>query len=398
MGRDIREWFDWLVDGAPGATNPVDLLGRLWPGVAAAGIPIDRAVAFVRTLHPHIMGRSFRWRPGTPIEVGEAPHAILTSGEYAASPVARVCGTGELFRERLNTGTDQRAPVLKALAAEGMTDYLGIPLKFMNGTVHAVTFASANPAGFADEDVAALTEIARPLARVAEILALSRTAVNLLNTYVGRNAGERILRGHIQRGDTDSIRCVIWFSDLRGFTSMSDSMEPARLIRTLNEFFDCQVPAIERHGGEVLKFMGDGMLAIFPVGDEAPNVAAGKALEASNEAFDALAKLNQARLARGDPALRFGLALHVGDVAYGNIGGANRLDFTCIGPAINLAARIESLSGKLGTARLLSGAMARLVGREVRSLGEHELKGVAGKQLVYELALSGEAAPERQVD
>jgi len=386
MARDIRSSFDWLVDGAPGAANPVAVLEKLCPSLVAAGIPLQRVAAFVRTLHPHVMGRSFSWRPGAPVEIREASHAVLSSPTFLASPVGEVFREGNVFRRRLPQPEGDDFAVLKELAEQGMTDYLAVPLRFMNGTVHAITFATAHPEGFSEDDVDALKDIARPLSRVAEILALNRTAVNLLDTYVGRNAGERILQGHIQRGDTDSIRCVIWFSDLRGFTSMADSVEPGVLIRTLNELFDCQVPSIERQGGEVLKFMGDGMLAIFPIDGRDPGPACQRALEASDSAFEALAQLNQARAERGDPALRFGLALHVGDVAYGNIGGANRLDFTCIGPAINLAARIEALASKLGKSRLLSAEMAAHAGRNVHSLGEHELKGVSGKQTVYELS------------
>lgn len=385
MPRDVQELFDWLVDGAPGASNPVAVLDRFCPDLTQAGIPVERIAAFVQTLHPHIMGRAFRWKPGAPIQVLEASHAVLHTPEFSQSPVGMVMRQGQAVRRRLSREGPHELTVLKELAEQGMTDYLALPLRFMNGTVHCITFATSHPHGFGDEDVEALVRVCRPLARVAEILALSRTAVNLLDTYVGRNAGERILRGHILRGDTELIRCVIWFSDLRGFTSLADRTEPGAMIRTLNELFECQVPAIQRHGGEVLKFIGDGLLAIFPISDSDPKPACQSALTAAHEAFAALDALNAARAGRDEPELRFGLALHVGDVTYGNIGGANRLDFTCIGPAINLAARIEALASKLGKRQLLSADMAAHVARPVVSLGEHELKGVSARQTVYEL-------------
>lgn len=381
----FRKLFDWLVDGAPGAGSAPAVVERLGQGIVEAGIPLARLAAFVRTLHPHLMGRSFFWRPDAPVEIREAPHAVLTSPTFQASPIARVFETNQPFRRCFARGDPADYDVLKTLLKEGTTDYLAAPLAFMNGEIHGIVFSTTAEGGFSDEHVAALLELTRPLSRVAEILALSRVAVTLLDTYVGRNAGERILKGHILRGDTDDIRCVIWFSDLRGFTQMSDTVAPGTLIRTLNELFDCQVPAIQKHGGDVLKFMGDGMLAIFPIQGEVEPVCK-RALEAATDAFAALDKLNAARKERGETELRFGLALHVGDVAYGNIGGENRLDFTCIGPAVNLAARIESLASRLDRALLLSRDFASLLPGRVVSLGEHALKGVARPQAVYELA------------
>lgn len=382
---DVQPLFDWLVDGGPGAQNPVQLLDRVCPELREHGVPIDGMEAFVRTLHPHVVGRSFQWRAGGKVSVRENTYAYLNSDEFRKSAMAEVFRTGTAVRRQLSApASEEGQAALLEMAREGVTDYLALPLKFMNGEVHGIAFTTSEPGGFGPEHVAALSQIARPLSRVGEIFALSRTAVNLLNTYVGRNAGERILAGHIQRGDTDSIRCVIWFSDLRGFTSMADSVAPGVLIRTLNELFDCQVPAIERHGGEVLKYMGDGMLAIFPIGDRAAS-ACEEAVVAAEEAFAALVEQNADRSRRGDQPLAFGLALHLGDVAYGNIGGAGRLDFTCIGPAVNLASRIEGLASKLGQALLVSSEVTRHLSRPLVDLGEHALKGVAEPHRVYAL-------------
>ena len=385
MPREVQALFDWLVDGAPGASNPVAVLERFCPDLAAAGIPVARIAAFVQTLHPHIMGRSFRWSPGAAIQVNEASHAILHTAEFLNSPVGQVMQHGQPVRHRIAHDGPHDVAVLRDLAAQGMTDYVALPMRFMNGTTHAITFATAAPEGFSDDHLEALQLVCRPLSRVAEILASHRTAVNLLDTYVGRNAGDRILKGHILRGYSELIRCVIWFSDLRGFTSLADRSEPGAVIRTLNELFECQVPFIQEHGGEVLKFIGDGLLAIFPISRDDTKAACESALGAADQAFAALAKLNEARTPRGEAPLRFGLALHLGDVTYGNIGGANRLDFTCIGPAINLAARLEALASQLGKQQLLSAELAAHVARPVVSLGEHELKGVSARQTVYEL-------------
>jgi adenylate cyclase len=352
--------FDWLVDGAPRAPNPVALLDRLLPALGEAGVPVDRAEAFVRTLHPHIVGRSFFWKRGSPVEVRENTYAYLNSPEFLDGPVGRV------FRE---------ACVVQ------QPGFAAFPLRFTNGQVHAITFGTSEAGGFTAGHVAALERLVRPLSRLAEIFALARTAANLLSTYVGRGAGDRILSGQIRRGDTETIRCAIWFSDLRGFTPMSESREPGEIIRVLNDFFECQVPSIERHGGEVLKFMGDGILGIVPVrGDEGD--ACARALRAYDDASAELERLNR----RKGTDLRFGLALHLGDVAYGNVGGASRLDFTCIGPAVNFAARIEGLTGKLGRTLLMSAPFAERAGRSVIELGRHALKGMSEPQPLHGLA------------
>ncbi len=381
-----QELFDWLVDGAPGAPTPMQVVGRLGRGLRAGGVPVDRITAFVRTLHPHVAGRRFTWDPTLEeAVVSELPWVTTTGDEYKTSPVVSVTHTGLEVRQRLE-GQPLEFPQLQAVKNEGMTDYVAVPMKFMGGTVHVITLATKTKGGFTDVQLEAIRWLVRPLSRVGETLALMRTAVNLLNTYVGRNAGERILKGKIQVGDTESIRCVIWFSDLRGFTLLSGASTPAETISMLNEMFECQVGSIEANDGEVLKFMGDGMLAIFAI-DEKHDAAAAAlaAAKASKDAYAMLERLNVLRASRGAAPITFGVSLHVGDVAYGNIGGANRLDFTAIGAAVNLASRIEGLTGKLGKFMLVSQELASVLPLPTRSVGSFELKGVAAPQSVYEL-------------
>ena len=383
---DVRPIIDWLVAGAPGAATSPLVLGRVCADLIAGGVPVDRAEAFVRTLHPHIVGRSFVFLPGRAVEVRENPYALLQSPAFLASAVAQVFASGGFARRRLDGAWPAaEGPSLHPLASDGYTDFLVAPLTFLSGQTHAITFATRRDGGFTDAHLAAILAIMPALSRIAEILALARTAANLLSTYVGRNAGERILAGRIQRGDIDSIRAVLWFSDLRGFTTMASELDPGQLIRVLNDLFECQVAAIEQRGGEVLKFMGDGLLAIFPLaeGDADAHDRARAALDASAEAFARMATVNAARSLGGLAPLRFGLALHVGDVAYGNIGGAGRLDFTCIGTAVNLASRLEGLASKLGERLVMSDDFQRLVGRPARVLGTFELKGVPGTHAAY---------------
>ncbi len=387
---DVEAIHQWLVEGAPGTDRPGMVVGKMCDALLDVGIPIDRVGAFIRTLHPHIMGRRFLWSPGKPVQVAEASHAILNSVEFKTSPVAYVMETGQTFRRRLREDPPHREQtVIGPLAAEGFTDYLAIPIKFMSGESHAITFATMSPSGFQDEHVQTLQRVVVPLSRVAEVMALRRVAANLLSTYVGHDAGERILAGKIQLGDTETIHAVIWFSDLRGFTALSGSTSADALIATLNEVFDCQVRAIEKYGGEVLKFIGDGLLAIFPT-NKSPDraVACARALDAAGEAFRALEGVNAKRLERGDGPVRFGLALHIGDVAYGNIGGAGRLDFTCIGTAVNLAARLESLTGQLKRDIVVSSAFAAHTNYPTESIGSFALKGVTNPEIVFAPATS----------
>jgi len=210
---------------------------------------------------------------------------------------------------------------------------------------------------------------------------------------VGNRAGERILAGQIRRGSADLLNAAIWLSDMRGFTALSDRVSPQAVVNVLNRYFDCQVPAIAKHGGEVLKFMGDGLLAIFPVSeDEAnrPEVYA-RVLMAARETRANVDALNTAQGPWSTDRIRFGLALHVGQVLYGNIGGGNRLDFTCIGPAVNLAARIEKIAGKLGRTVVASAEFAKHAQEEWEHVGEFSIAGFAAKQTV--LGLRDESLP-----
>jgi adenylate cyclase len=310
-----------------------------------------------------------------------SPIRLLETAEFRDNPIARVYKTGRSIRRKL---TDPNYvvdfPVLADLRNQGVTDYLASPLFFTDGAIHVVTCTTRQPGGFTDAQIAGIEAIITPLTRVAEIRALRRTGSMLLDTYVGHDAGERILAGRIRRGDIEEIHAAIWLSDMRGFTALADALPPRVLIDLLNRYFDCQVPVILDHGAEVLKFMGDGLLAIFGIADNEAEVckrilAAARRTQANIAALSSSAMLG----------LRFGLALHIGDVLYGNIGSGNRLDFTCIGPAVNFAARIEKLTGQLGRPILASGEFARHCPGKFTALGEYRLAGFSAPQLVFGL-------------
>ena len=384
---ELRAVADWLIDGARSAPQPQQVLSELCERLLACGIPLWRVAVFVRTLHPNVMGRRLIWRPGAAVEMSEAPFELLDTANFRDSPVARVYSTGEPIRRKLfdpDYSTD--FPVLAELRGEGVTDYLASPLFFTDGAVHVVTCTTRAPGGFTDAQLAGIEAIITPLARVTEIRALRRTASNLLDTYVGHDAGGRILGGRIRRGDIEEIHAAIWLSDMRGFTALADRLPPRVMIDLLNGYFDCQVPVILDHGAEVLKFMGDGLLAIFTVAGNETEVCE-RALAAARRVQTNIAALASSAM----PGLRFGLALHIGDVLYGNIGSGNRLDFTCIGPAVNFAARLEKLTARLERAVLASGDFARFCAAEFSPIGEFSLAGFSTRQLVFGLADSAQS-------
>jgi adenylate cyclase len=390
---DARAIADWLVDGARSAADTQHVLGELCDRLLCCGFPIWRVGLFLLTLHPHIMGQRFLWKTGSAVDVASAPFEAFQSDDFRNSPVRRVIDSGLSVRRRLS---EKDCPIdfsmLGKLREEGVTDYLAVPLFFADSAVHGATFATQKPSGFTDTQIATLESIAAPLARAVENRTLRRTASALLDTYVGNKGGTRILAGQIRRGYADTIDAAIWMSDMRGFTTLADQLAPETLLDLLNRYFDCQVPSILDRGGEVLKFMGDGLLAVFllePGGANATE-ACNAALSAARDARVAVARLSRRLESRGILAgglrgLRLGVALHLGQVLFGNIGSRNRLDFTCIGPAVNLAARIEKLTGKLGRTILASDEFARQCPSEFVAVGEFDLAGFASTRKVFGL-------------
>jgi adenylate cyclase len=379
---DVASVVDWLVDGARSARRPQDVLAGLCERLLGCGLPLHRVAVFVRTLHPDVMGQRFLWRQGEDVAISEAPYTMLETDTYQRSPVRIVFATGQPIRLRIEAeDCPQDYDIVAELRAEGVSDYLIQPLPFTNGEARAISWTTTRAGGFDDADLEALDAVCRPLARLVEIYALRRTAANLLDTYVGHHAGERILRGRIRRGDIERIEAVIMLTDLRDFTSLSEELPGDQVIGMLNSYFDCVVPPIEAHGAEVLKFIGDGLLAIFAVAGDV-DAACREALAVSEEIRAGVAAANAQRERAGEPLLRHAMALHVGSVLYGNIGSAKRLDFTTIGPAVNLTARLETLARDLGRDLLVSATFAAHSAGLV-SLGTFALRGVAAPQEVF---------------
>ncbi|CAN7753774.1 adenylate/guanylate cyclase domain-containing protein [Bradyrhizobium sp. LjRoot220] len=383
---ELQQLTNWLIDGARSAVNSPRLMAEICERLIETGLPLWRVGIFVRTLHPDIFGRNFVWRPGAEVEVGTVDFKILDSPGFHSSPLIHVFQQGLEVRARVDDPQSDRFPIIADMRAEGVTDYIALPLLFTDGAVHATSWTTRQPGGFTDEQLAALRQIATPLARVIEIISLRRQASSLLDTYVGNRAGERIMGGQIRRGHTESMNAAIWLSDLRGFTALSDRLPSETVVDILNQYFDCQVEAIRSHGGEVLKYMGDGLLAVFPIDEyvDDDQQVCSRVLEAAQQSRASVAEL-QYPIGDAIERFRFGVALHVGRILYGNIGGGNRLDFTCIGPAVNLAARLEKIASRLQRTVVASEGFVGICRGGWSDLGEFPIAGFAKAERVFGL-------------
>jgi adenylate cyclase len=391
----LQSMVDWLIDGARSAPQVSSFVTESCERIVACGIPILRVGVFVSTLHPTMSGRGFIWRAETGVTITAASYGVEESDDYLSSPIAIVYDTGREVRRRLRDDDDiGNSSFLASMRAEGVTDYFALPVTFSDGQREAISWSTRREGGFTDTDLDELRAIHAPLSRMIEIFLLRRTAAGLLDNYVGPRAGQRILAGQIRRGHTETMRAVIWLSDLRGFTPLSDRLPSSAIVELLNRYFDCQVAPILEQGGEILKFMGDGLLAIFPIAED------GSDMQSVCQAVIAAARASRANVASLEYAVgnellgsfRFGLALHVGDVLYGNIGGGDRLDFTCIGPAVNLVARLEKIAGALNRTVVASGAFSNALPEVWTDLGEFPIAGFRAAERVYGLA---DEMPER---
>jgi adenylate cyclase len=386
-GDPVARWF---VTEAYRIVDTSELVAAAGERLVLSGIPLYRLAYFQLTLHPELEGKGYFWRRGRGIEVGVRPHAQPDNTDYEDSPLRAVFEQRRTIRVRLEK-IEPQATILRQLKDEGATDYVALPLLFTTGHVDALSVVSDKPGGFSSADLDRMYLLQFAFTRLVEIHSLRDTATHLLDAYVGRAAGQRILAGEVKRGDGQTIEAVLWYCDLRGFTRASDTLPRDTVINLLNDYFDVMGKIITGAGGEILKFMGDGMLGMFPVPvpDERNRVAF-KAARAAGSVADAITILNGIRAAANEPAVRFGLALHIGEVMFGNIGASNRLDFTVLGPAVNHAARLEKLCVQLGRPILLSGALAELLPPEdAEPLGLHALKDIDQPQAIFGLRGAG---------
>ncbi|RKZ36489.1 MAG: guanylate cyclase, partial [Gammaproteobacteria bacterium] len=328
---------NWLLESAFAATTPEELVTQLVEQMLAAGIPLLRLNIVLVTLHPQVTGLSYKWLRGAgPVEEEPVPHSRLAKREYLDSPLYPIFEGAGGIRRRLEGDNPQLDfPILHELKAQGATDYVAMPLLFSDGRINVLTLSADQPGGFSTAQLGGIYEVLGLLSRLFEVHALRRTSVGLLNTYLGRQSGERVLNGQVKRGDGENIFAVIWFCDLRNSTPLADTMSREDFLGLLNKFFDAMGGAVLANGGEILRFIGDAALAIFPIGSsecrggEGPDAcqACENALAAVHEARARMAAVNTRRSERRRELLNFGLGLHLGEVTYGNIGTAERLEF-----------------------------------------------------------------------
>jgi adenylate cyclase len=379
----------WLAREAPHDTLEA-LFAAFCREIVRSLAPVWRASLGLEVLHPEVSGWLHVWEDQS-LSVHEADRATApTSLSYLTSPTRIVDETGRPFRRRLEIPCPGM-PLLEELRLAGATDYVMYPLPFLDQTRTAViSFATQRPEGFDPASLEELELAAKLLSPYLERRVLRRIAVDLLDTYVGPRTGQRIIEGQVDRGAVEMIEAAVWFADLRGFTLLSEQSPIPEVLAHLNAWFGNIGEVVEAHGGEVLKFIGDAVLAIFPTSGEHDRMAAcRKALAAAQEFIRRTDAENDLRRSAGTSALVHGLALHVGEVAYGNVGAPHRLDFTVIGPTVNRASRLLELAKQLDQQVLVSQALAREVSQPLVDLGRHQLRDVERPQRVFTLPKQG---------
>jgi len=402
----LAELSAWLTQAGLAGTPEIGIVSGFCERCVAAGVPLARALMFIDTLDPVHEGRLLRWGYGSTaspqVDYGRthldalAPSSselldVDAAQRWRETPHYKMLETGVSFlRRRLDATATDEFPALSDLLAAGMTDYVALISRFapegiigeMDGVY--LSWATKAPDGFSEDDVSALQRLAPYLALAIKSVSLARMTGTLMQTYLGRGAGRRVLGGRIVRGVAERIDAVVWFSDLRGFTRITDTA-PEQVIPLLNDYFDAIVSAIDGHGGDVIQLVGDGAFAIFPAEDRARGCEA--ALSAAIAAREGIVELNRSRAADGKPTTDMYVGLHVGEVFYGNVGSRERLAFPVIGPAVNEASRIAAMCRSVDQPVLISSAFAEVgdIKRRLVSVGRYALRGVARPQELFTL-------------
>lgn len=384
-GWDAQRIIDWVFAKGRLLQSNNDFVEALALQLVANGAPVDRLMVSLQILHPQLVATSETWKraSGETVHI-ETVHEIRISERYIGSPMQIIHETEKPVRQRLDELPEDAHLALTEQADEGFTDYLGFPVIIDDSPKAVIIFSTRTPSGFTDRDIKQFEKLRDYLAPVLETHALRQLSRSLMDTYVGRRTGSRVLAGMIRRGDAEVINAALWFSDLRNFTELTETLPPEQLLEMLNSYFEFVAAAVSARGGEILRFVGDAMLIVFPIeNDTCEKTACQAAIESAIDARDTLETLNHQRRRHGQPEIRFGVGLNVGEVIYGNVGAPDRLDFTVMGPAVNRCARLESLSKVLGRNILFSADFARLIDLPVESLGKHAMKGIAGAQEVF---------------
>ncbi|UQR63091.1 adenylate/guanylate cyclase domain-containing protein [Bradyrhizobium sp. C-145] len=379
---DVTEHADsdvlhWLTNDTRDERFLDNIFAELCLRLQRAGVPVKRATLHLMIVHPQWLGSRIMWADGMrEAELRRVDYDVRERSDYIDSPANELHDGAAEVRENLerDPALSRKHAFYDRMRAKGLTDYVAWPLYHTLGKRHIVTFATGQPGGFDDAHIAGLLRLLPVLALVSEIRMKNQLARTLLETYVGSHASELVLAGATRRGSGTTVRAAIMICDLRDFTRISDNWPRDDVIDLLNGYFDAMSEPVARHGGEILKFMGDGLLAIFPLSNAS---ACANLLHAVAEARQAMINLNQKNGETGREPLNYGIGIHVGDVMYGNIGSQTRLDFTVIGPAVNMASRLETLTKQLGRTVLLSRAFADFVNSDfdLERVGEYPVRG-----------------------
>ena len=371
------EIIRWLINETREERFMENIFAALCNRLQTAGLPLKRASLHLQIQHPQWLGGRITWSDGMQVaEIVRVDHEVRERAEYIGSPAQEIHDGASVVRENLecDPARGRRHAIFDELRSMGLTDYVAWPIYHTLGKRHFATFATDRSGGFTDAHLADLSSLLPVLALVSEIRVKNRLTRTLLDTYVGSHAGELILAGATRRGSGVTVRAAIMICDLRDFTRISDIWPRDDVIDLLNGYFDAVSEPLSRRGGEILKFMGDGLLAIFPLSE--PKACA-NLLHAVAEAHQAMTALNESNRELGRVPLNYGVGIHVGDVMYGNIGSRSRLDFTVIGPAVNLASRLEALTKQLGRSVVMSRDFADQVKGEfnLEAVGKHSVRG-----------------------
>ncbi|MDH3231915.1 MAG: adenylate/guanylate cyclase domain-containing protein [Alphaproteobacteria bacterium] len=395
---DVDDMPEWLVgQGLKGL--PLDeQFHSFCDRLHGAGFDMARASMGMGTLHPRYGAQTFVWRADQKeVETTMRDRATWQLGDFMQSPVyfMRTTGTPAL-RRRLDTNQPLEFPILEELREQGMTDYAAqiVPYgRIDEGDPDSASgaffsCATTRPGGFDDGHLRQVNDVLPYFGLAVKSRTTYDIATNVLSTYLGADAGHRVLTGAIDRGSVETIRAALWFCDLRGFTRVSDRLPGDELVETLDDYLELMAGPVHANNGQILKFLGDGFLATFDLTALDGETVCRNALKAAAELRTAFPPFNEARQEAGKAVMDFGLALHLGDVLYGNIGASDRLDFTVIGPAVNEVSRIQALCRPMERNTLISAAfheVARSSQDELISLGFHALRGVREPQELFTL-------------
>lgn len=388
-GARVDALADWLMERALGESTVEETAEGCFQRLHGAGVPLMRAHIAFRILHPLYGAVGLTWTPGDGLAVSRFARADDGTPEWRRSPGYHMIQSGQSLLRRRLTGPEARLDflVLEDLRAQGATDYLAYLVAFDPELDTGLwgSWTTDRAGGFSEAEIAALERIQQRLSVALKVTIKDQIAANVVATYLGPDAGRRVLRGQIARGDGETIRAAIWMSDLRQSTALADRLASADFLALLNSYFDCTAGAVLDQGGEVLLLIGDAVLAIFPMDADSGDAARAcrAALAAASDSRARLARLNETRLAAGVEALDFGIGLHLGELMFGNIGVPERLQFTVIGPAANEVARLEALTKSLGRSVLVSATFAEHLDLSWDSLGAHALPGIEEPRKIF---------------